>query len=863
MQNPDLFIHDSLTLLIRRKRLFTTHLPIFPASIFHDIKMDMKSNYKRRDFIKDISLLGMSLELIPVLPVGKLFSEKESVQLSNDFLSVSFNAGTGRIYVTRNDGKLLLNNGTARVNLDHRKKSIAGAEYEHKLETRKISDPIGNGRQLIISSKDREKVIDFMVIISLYDRLNAVFFEAICKNVSRKPVIIKGIEPVCAIQEIEASLIWQASSKALTNGPMYYDAGMLCNFEDEYHEPSPYGPIKGGDMSPDFRYPSADRIRSWWNVGIFGAYDKEGLVCGYIENNTGLGQIILKQITPGELSLYTESVFTGGTAIPAGQSISSGRFIMNIAKDTYAALEGFADIMGISNKARIKSIVNGWCSWFYTYGSVTEEEVIRNAEFASANLKKYGLDYIQVDEGYQRYHGDWEGNERFPHGMQWLSERIRSLGLKPGIWLSPFVISEPTEVFSKHPEWLLKEPDGKLMRVGPWPDINTDWAKNESPKRYGLDISHPGAQKWLFDLFDTVGNKWGFEMFKIDFVAWSLLSARKYYDTSYTPAMAYRKGFQIIRDAIGNEKHINDCGPGPVSAGLIDSMRIELDQNYGFADAAWQQYFLDSSSSGPAAAKRYYFNKRTWINDADHVCISLLSITQARAAASVIALSGGNVISGDRLIDLDNSRIEILKKTFPSSGEAAKPIDLFDRDRPSAFALKVRKSFGDWTIAGFFNAGKKEVISETIPLDRMWLDPSKKYIVYDFWEERLLGEATGNLDVRILPENVTLLAIHEKKGIPQFISTDRHILQGAIELDDILWDETTKTLTGISSGPASTAYNVLVYIPEGVNWHQDSNSFNKDLKNYSIKQTDPQVLKVHLRFAQEKTIKWDIVFNSL
>jgi hypothetical protein len=820
----------------------------------------MASNYNRRDFIKDISLFGISLELIPVLPVGKLFSDKESVRLNNDFLSVSFNAGTGKIDVIRNNGKLLLKNVTARVNLNRGKKSNAGAEYEHKLEIRKISDPIGTGRQLIISSKDHEKEIDFMVSVSLYDRLNAVFFEAVCKNVSRKRVIIKGIEPVCAIQETGASLIWQPVSKALTNGPMYYDAGMVYNFGEEFHEPSPYGPIKGGDMSPDFKYPSADRIRSWWNVGIFGGYDKEGLVCGYIENNTGFGQIILKQITSGDLSLYTESVFTDGTEINPGKSISSGRFMINIAKDPYAALEGFADIMGISNKARINSIVNGWCSWFYTYASVTEEEVIRNAEFASAGLKQYGLEYIQIDEGYQRYHGDWEGNERFPHGMQWLSERIRSFGLKPGIWLSPYVISEPTEVFTRHPEWLLKQADGQPMRVGPWPDINTDWAKNESPKRYGLDISHPDAQKWLYNLFDTVGNKWGYEMFKIDFVAWSLLSAKKYYDASFTPAMAYRKGFEIIRDAIGNEKHINDCGPGPVSVGLIDSMRIELDQNYGFADAAWAQYFLESSSSGPAAAKRYYFNKRTWINDADHVCISLLSITQARAAASVIALSGGNIISGDRLIDLDNSRMEILKKTFPSFGEAAKPVDLFDSDRPSAFALKIRKSFGEWTIAGFFNAGKTEIISEAIPLSRMWLDPAKTYVVYDFWMERLVGETTGNLGVRILPESVTLLAIHEKKDTPQFISTDRHILQGAVEMDDIHWDETTKTLKGISTGPANTAYNVIVYIPEGVTWHQDSNPFNKELNDYSIKQTDSQILKVHLKFKEERTIKWNIIF---
>ena len=820
----------------------------------------MASNYKRRDFIKDISLFGISLELMPVLPAVNLLSDKESVLLNNDFLSVSFNTGTGRINVIRNNGNFLLKNVTARATLIRGKKAMAGAEYEHKLEIRKISDPIGTGRQLIISSKDHDKEIDFMVSISLYDRLNAVFFEAVCKNVSRQPVIIQGIEPVCAIQEIEASLIWQPVSKALTNGPMYYDAGMVYKFGDEFHEPSPYGPIKGGDMSPDFKYPSEDRIRSWWDVGIFGGYDKEGLVCGYTENNAGLGQIILKQTAAGDLSLYTESVFTDGTAINPGQSISSGRFIINIAKNPYAALEGFADIMGISNNARVKSIVNGWCSWFYTYGSVTEEEVVRNAEFVSTSLKQYGLEYIQVDEGYQKYHGDWEGNERFPHGMKWLSERIRSLGLKPGIWLSPFVISEPTEVFAKHPEWLLKQADGLPMRVGPWPDENTDWAKNENPKRYGLDISHPDAQKWLYNLFDTIGNSWGYEMFKIDFVAWSLLSAKKYYDSAYTPAIAYRKGFQIIRDAIGNEKHINDCGPGPISVGLIDSMRIELDQNYGFADAAWQQYFLDSSSSGPAAAKRYYFNRRTWINDADHVCISLLSITQARAAASIIALSGGNIISGDRLIDLDNSRMEILKKVFPSFGEAAKPVDLFDSDKPMVFSLLVKKPFEEWTVIGLFNSGKKEIVSETIPLNRLWIDPAKTYIVYDFWMERLVGEITGNLEVRVLPESVTLLAIHEKKNIPQFISTDRHVLQGAVEVDDIHWDETTKTLKGISSGHANTAYNVIVYIPEGVDWHQDSSILNKDLDNYSVKQTDTQILKVHLKFAEEKTIEWNILF---
>jgi len=87
-----------------------------------------------------------------------------------------------------------------------------------------------------------------------------------------------------------------------------------------------------------------------------------------------------------------------------------------ISKNPYSALETYSQVMGILNSGRVNSIINGWCSWFYTFDNVTEEEVVRNAEFISRNLKKYGLDYVQIDEGYQRYHGDWEGNEKFPHG---------------------------------------------------------------------------------------------------------------------------------------------------------------------------------------------------------------------------------------------------------------------------------------------------------------------------------------------------------------------------------------------------------------------------------------------------------------
>ena len=54
-------------------------------------------------------------------------------------------------------------------------------------------------------------------------------------------------------------------------------------------------------------------------------------------------------------------------------------------------------------------------------------------------------------------------------------------------------------------------------------------------------------------------------------------------------------------------KAMLDCGPGPTTVGLLDSMRIELD----LAHLTWDQYAKNFNSNAPAMAKRYYFHKRT------------------------------------------------------------------------------------------------------------------------------------------------------------------------------------------------------------------------------------------------------------
>lgn len=821
----------------------------------------MSDQLNRRDFIKSVSLTGASLVLTNPLNAGTNLFGNPNPQIVNEYFSISFDTNKGTFNIFRSDGTLFIKNAVVAINSASGKITSASS-YDHSADVTKLNDNLGTGKQLIIHSKDLKKKIDLELRFSLYDKLNAVVFEALCKNVSTTDFIIRSLEPVCAVKQNNSGLILSDVSKCLTNGAIYYDAGMIHTFGTPYKKPEPYGETKGGQLANNSLSSINETVRSWWNVGLYSGYNKEGIVLGYLENNFGLGQILISKNESDQFSFIAESVYAPGFSLKSGMKISSNRFMINIADDPYVALENYASTFGKINKARTNSIINGWCNWFYTYDQITEDEVIRNAEFASRNLKQYGFEYIQIDEGFQQWHGEWEGNNRFPHGMKWLAEKINSYGLKPGLWLAPYVVSESTEIFKKHPDWFLKNPDGSLKRVGPWPSEDTDWFRNENPKRYCIDITQPEAEEWFYNLFDTVANKWGYEMIKIDFVAWSVLSADHFYDRSATPAQVYRKGMELIRKAVGDKCHINDCGPGSISSGMIDSMRIELDQNYGYAKDVWKQYFLESSSSAPAAAKRYYFHKRGWINDADHICINLLPQSQAQAAATIIALSGGNIISGDRLYDLDSSRLEILKKVIPSFGEAAKPVDLFDTDLHTVFALKIKKHFAEWTIVGFFNSSTTENKEFHFPLERFWLDKNKTYLAFDFWKEQFLGEIQNEIHLNIQPGSVTLLSLHEKSGVSQFISTDRHVLQGAVEIEDVKWDPSLKILNGISNGPINSAHNIFVFIPESHPWGQGGHALFHDYNSYSLKMIDDHILRIHVEFKGSSSVKWEFNYDD-
>ena len=797
---------------------------------------------KRRCFLKNSLLSVGSLyagqEASHSQAVGtKSKSEVgEKVRLTSRHLSLEYDLGKGQASLFFPDGSPLLLSTTAAAIFPNGRALASDSDYSRQGNTSHSNDPVIPGNSLTIACRDSQKHLDFELLITLLEDQPGAVFEVLLNNVSGSEILVRHAEPVRALLSERAGCAfganeqWTSANRMLTNGYMYYDPGSLLHSDSLGHQ--------------DFT--------SYWNAAFYKPDSRQTLVVGYLENQAAEGQVVAgwdmaRGWPEGQASfnLTARSLFNQYFVLKPGTHVSSGRVLVLLSPDPFSGLEAYAETCGRLQQTKLNPPINGWCSWFYTHTTATEQEQLRNAEFISTHLRPYGMEWVQIDDGYQRTFGDWDGNQLYPHGMKWLAGKIREHGLKPGIWVAPTVISENTEIARNHTDWLVHDADGSIHATA-------------NPRaKYALDITHPGAREWLYNLFKTIAEDWGYDFIKIDFVEWSLLAAERYYDPAMSRAQAYRLFMETIRRAIGPHRHLLDCGPAPVSVGLIDSTRIELD----IAHLTWDQYTKNFNSNAPAMAKRYYFHGRTWINDADHLGLKLLTLPQAQAAASLIALSGGNMISGDRLYELDGLRLETLTKVLPTFGEAARPLDLFETAYPEIFALPIHKGSETWWLVGYFNYDENANAVKALDLTRLGLDSGGTYLIYEFWSQKLLAEATGNINLRFGPSSVNLLAIRNKKGVPQLLGTDRHYTQGGIELEGIHWDQNSQVLSGRALGAPATAWRLSIYVPTSYTWDEQRPDLFHDYRQYSAVSYEDKVLRATFNFYGTDRIDWAFRFK--
>jgi len=303
-------------------------------------------------------------------------------------------------------------------------------------------------------------------------------------------------------------------------------------------------------------------------------------------------------------------------------------------------LDAYGSLVKRANRVRINSWNPvGWCSWYHYFGKLAWGDVLENLDIAARDRRSFPFDVFQVDDGYETEIGDWMSPKPGYPDLAGLARAISRKGFKAGIWTAPFSAAATSELFAKHPDWMVQE-DGrpKLCYRG--------WGK----PIYALDTTHPEAKTWLHDSVAQL-RKAGFTYLKIDFLfAAAMPGTRR---KRVTPIQAYREGLAVIRRAAGRD-FVLACGaPLLPSAGLVDGMRIGED-----TAPFWKT--KPSGFQGPNAyfalknaLLRQFMHRKFWLNDPDCLLLRDKETELTRNERELYALTAGAldnmVIASDKL----------------------------------------------------------------------------------------------------------------------------------------------------------------------------------------------------------------------
>ena len=146
-------------------------------------------------------------------------------------------------------------------------------------------------------------------------------------------------------------------------------------------------------------------------------------------------------------------------------------------------------------------------SWEAAYFDFTGDTIVDLAKEAAS----LGIDMVVMDDGWfgkrnddNSSLGDWQVNEKKLGGsLADLITRVHEQGVKFGIWIEPEMANTTSELYEKHPDWVLKasERDVVLGRGG---------------TQVVLDLANPAVQDFVFGVVDNLMTSYP----EIDYIKW-------------------------------------------------------------------------------------------------------------------------------------------------------------------------------------------------------------------------------------------------------------------------------------------------------------------------------------------------------
>ncbi len=461
-----------------------------------------------------------------------------------------------------------------------------------------------------------------------------------------------------------------------------------------------------------------------------------------------------------------------------GKTAKSEWVAIDMEKDALSAIDAFAR----SREQKKKKAPVLYSTWYYYGMDITPETIWENIEeIQEQNLP---FDVFQLDDGWEACYGNWEPNLKFPGGMQEIAAWIHAAGMTAGIWTCPFTIHPNAPIVDEHSDWLLRKKDGEYC-----------YFRANNRYCHILDMTHPGVIQYLEDLYHKLTFDWGFTYHKLDFTRCAFLEEEAaYYDSEKPPVLAYREAMQAVRRGIGEESFLLVCG------GLYDALIGIADGQRTGSDvlSMWKNNgVLRLPFTVKQNTLRYYMNY-WWHNDADSLMVrrnttrrsenllalGTLSDVEAQTFTANQYIGGGLVGMTERLSEIDEDRLSLLRHITPIVKTEVRPLSLYGQRFVSDVAVYVKEK-EYYTICHINWSDEPETFS--LEITERLAPLEGPYVAAEFFSGKVFEEVhrgeTVTFDA-VPPHGIAIVKIAAKK-LPMIVGSTGHFSMGG-EVADIL-----------------------------------------------------------------------------
>ncbi len=343
---------------------------------------------------------------------------------------------------------------------------------------------------------------------------------------------------------------------------------------------------------------------------------------------------------------------------------------------------------------------------------------------------------------------DFDLAERYPEGVQSVTDEVRRHGFTPALDSRPF--------------------------------LNLAGGSGEQDRIAG-------------ELYRRIAEEWGFDYLMFDFVSTDYESA----DDRVTMAEGIRSRFAAIRSALGPEVYLEACMcPLAPVLGIVDGFRPAEDWRPGAEgniasevacrlgpDGDLVDFDLEYMDPSPRPACWDAWSNRSW-----------QSRRRARTAMTLYGTLGYRALLGGFLREIGEDRLNELLAIMPPDGVAAQPVDYPSCDPPRIWTKRRHFSFGEREFLALFNWDTDRAREIAVPAETLFPEGSHGRVVwlYSFWDQKLIRLLSGeesSFTVRLESCEAAGLLITRVLDVtvPHYLGSSAH-LTGAAGITELRFD---------------------------------------------------------------------------